>query len=777
LITLVLARSNRIVVGPLEKRQINKVNLTRRGCRTKQMRILFYVKPTIATFRMNTGWARSAVVLLLWSVFLAGINASAAKPTNSEKRPISVSDVIEMTRLSRGPIFSPDGRRFLLVLKKGNIVENTNEFSLLLYQSTRALASPKATVLVSMASSSNRDGISHVRWLSDSERIVFLGENPRKSPQVYEVDAETHRVRAITSHGTAVTDYDISANGDTLLFAADPRNEVNTGEMQAIDRRGLVVDGHYLFDLLARNFGPSSPSQQIFIQRPGNAPVQVSIDDRYFVGSLSRMSLSPDGRYGVIGAALRTVPDGWERYQDRVLQEHLTRYASDREAFTRHIFPCSTALLLVTATGSLEPVVNAPVVGHYGQIFPVWSTSSQSVFLRTYLPLEGAKIPEGKDPTTQQFAVEVGLPSRNIRIVGEDDWPSPARSNAALEVTTVQGVNDAPKIYVSDSKEKQRVLLLDLNPQFSELTFGKVEIITFKLRNKIEVRCGLYLPPGYDQEKRYPLVIQTHGFYSKGFSMDGSFDEWSSAFAARPLAARGLMVLQVWEFVNEYDHDHYNDDHSFGLTDEQAGRNVNVAAIEGAIKYLDDRGEIAADKVGIVGFSRTVGVVEYMLTHSDAHFAAASLVDGIDYGYFQLIAFPYLAWDVESINGGVGPFGAGLKTWITESPSFSLDKISAPVRLLALNPVGALSQWECYAGLVLQDKPVDFVLIADPAHEGGNHFVVKPWERRIAQEGLVDWFCFWLKNEEDGDPQKVGQYERWRQLRNLQPRDISSGEN
>jgi hypothetical protein len=32
----------------------------------------------------------------------------------------------------------------------------------------------------------------------------------------------------------------------------------------------------------------------------------------------------------------------------------------------------------------------------------------------------------------------------------------------------------------------------------------------------------------------------------------------------------------------------------------------------------------------------------------------------------------------------------------------------------------------------------------------------------------VDWFCFWLKGEEDPGPAKAEQYARWRELRKLQ---------
>jgi hypothetical protein len=49
---------------------------------------------------------------------------------------------------------------------------------------------------------------------------------------------------------------------------------------------------------------------------------------------------------------------------------------------------------------------------------------------------------------------------------------------------------------------------------------------------------------------------------------------------------------------------------------------------------------------------------------------------------------------------------------------------------------------------------------------GSTHVPEKPWERRTSQQGAVDWFCFWLKSEEDPDPAKAEQYNRWRKLVN-----------
>ncbi len=73
-----------------------------------------------------------------------------------------------------------------------------------------------------------------------------------------------------------------------------------------------------------------------------------------------------------------------------------------------------------------------------------------------------------------------------------------------------------------------------------------------------------------------------------------------------------------------------------------------------------------------------------------------------------------------------------------------------------------LSEWEWFIGLTRLGKPVDLIYLPD-----GPHVLVKPWERMVSQQGAVDWFRFWLKDEGDPDPAKAEQYARWRELRKL----------
>jgi dipeptidyl aminopeptidase/acylaminoacyl peptidase len=280
--------------------------------------------------------------------------------------------------------------------------------------------------------------------------------------------------------------------------------------------------------------------------------------------------------------------------------------------------------------------------------------------------------------------------------------------------------------------------------------FGRVEEIAFKASDGHSVVAGLYLPPNYEPDRVYPLVIQTHGWTHNRFWINGPF---TTAFAAQPLAGRGIVVAQL--------------DEDYSRVGTSGEIPYEASAYEGVIDYLATRGLVDRDRVGIVAFSRTGLAAEWALTLSKTHFAVASLDDISDAGYFRYLALLNTpergnGADNERINGGL-PFGEGLKAWVDNSPGFKLDRITAPIRLIANQPVSLLFEWEWFVGLSRLGKAVELDYIAD-----GTHVLVKPSDRIVSQGGNVDWFDFWLNGHEDPDFAKTEQYERWEKLCDMQ---------
>jgi dienelactone hydrolase len=98
---------------------------------------------------------------------------------------------------------------------------------------------------------------------------------------------------------------------------------------------------------------------------------------------------------------------------------------------------------------------------------------------------------------------------------------------------------------------------------------------------------------------------------------------------------QGFAVLQTYQFKEGKDHDRVAADRNLGATEAQSFKQFAALAYEEAINYLDTRGMIDHNRVGISGFSRTVCFAAYALTHSQSNCAAGILTDGIDCGYFQ----------------------------------------------------------------------------------------------------------------------------------------------
>jgi Tol biopolymer transport system component len=707
---------------------------------------------------MPRTWWRLVISLAL----LVAPSAYGQVTVSSTKRPITVADDVEMTRLEPsdpydpGQIvnFSPDGKRFVIVLKKGNLGRNCNDFSLLLYQTSDALHAPKPEVLLKMSSSSERDAISEIRWLADNDTLVFLGENPGEVSQLYSFQIGDRTLKKLTGQPTAIIAYDITRNGHTIAFAAEPPEPKIVDSEQGPSRE-IVIEGQDLSQLLAGNY--SLPEgDKVFWQIAGSPPQPVQVARGYSRDS-GPILLSPDGRYLLFSAGLANdhIPPEWAGYGDDTLRQFLAT-----NVFGNVSSPLQQYLVFDSRNGSTNPLINSPILGSYDAS---WSEDAKSIFLSsTYLPLDVTDEAERKARARTEYPVEVNLPSREYRRVAKEKVPGKETQISPIEVDLEQDINTPPKLFVIDRTTHEKALLLDLNPQFEQLQFGRVETIEWEV-NGAKVVGGLYLPADYEPGKKYPLVIQTHGFMPAEFSMDGR-SEWSSGFAARPLAARGVLVLQADNFKDrEKDHDRIGNDRSLGATTAESFKNFSALVYEGAVDFLDKKGMIDRNRVGIVGFSRTVCFVGYTLTHSKYRFAAASLVDGIACGYLDELSDPTGAWDYNALNGGVAPFGEGLKLWLKNSPGFNLDKVETPMRFVALGSPSVLQFWEWYVGLSLEKKPVDFLLIP-----GSIHIYGTPAESMLKQEGLVDWFTFWLKGEEDPKPEKADQYTRWRELRKLQ---------
>jgi hypothetical protein len=725
---------------------------------------------------------------LLAFLLARGILMAQGEPSrwvsNPGAVPVSVADSITMTVLG-GPWFedlgkpvaefSPDQKKFVVITHRGNIANNTNEYSLLLFSVADSVRLPRSEVLLRVRSSSNGAAIDQVRWTQDSKTLLLLARTPGKKLEVYSLDIKERKLRRLWRHSTDILCFDATDSADSIVFLArpSPRRFVDTTSL----KNGLIISTQQLTDLLAGHvsekddYGLLYPLE-LYVKREGVPAKHILLKDVF--PDPGAISVSPDGKHAIVAAILEHVPDSWKQYGDPIpswIASHsIMQY-----------------FLVDTVSGLVMPLIDAPVVS-WG-LHVAWAEDGRSVIVAgTDLPLDAGDKSERELRKASAFVVEVAIATSKITeivrgnfkignwspksrllllqpqsdVEGHDDvvyrkigsiW----RKDAAvknrvrrLDVVEDQGMNTPPRLFLLNHLSGERKLLLDLNPQLRNRKLSKVQEIAWTGTDGHESKGGLYLPGDYVAGRKYPLIIQTHGWNPAKFWISGTSE---AGFAAQALAGKGFVVVQAGNL----------DSHDVGTTREGPRA---MATFEGLIDYLDGKGLVDRDRVGLVGWSRTAYHVRYTLAFSKYHFAAAVIADGLDAGYFQ-----YLSWlnlgqryvDMfEDVNGGA-PFGEGLKTWIDRVPTFNLTRVKTPVRLLVFIPYCVLDNWEWFAGSKHLGRPLEFVWLPDAQHNPE-----KPWERMVAQQGSVDWFCFWLKGEEDADPGKQEQYSRWHQFRQEQ---------
>jgi dipeptidyl aminopeptidase/acylaminoacyl peptidase len=729
------------------------------------------------------------IIALLTALTLLTLGGNSdALAEDSQTRSVTVSDVIKMTRLgdpeydnghiSAGLVakFSPDGKQFVVVLRKGSLAHNTNEYSLLLWRTDQLFHSPTYQILLTMSSSSNRPGIEEIRWLTDNTTITFLGERPGESHQLYTFNILTRQLKKITNHPTNIVSYDITPAGHKIAYvAAGPVESIF--DEKAL-QNGAAISTEQLYNVIVdrKGDGWGRDNPQLFVQQDRQPSRQLRIPGK-FTSWGNIPWLSPNGTFIVLATQVMDIPEDWEEYTDANLHWNidLKRRRGKYSRVKRYI-------IVDSRTGQSRVLIDAPIKRR-GEV--AWSPSSRSVAIAgVYLPLKNSDGDELKARQSKTFAVEVDTEGRKITTIGNEDlslwgwreddllvlsksedpmsevffqkrgdkWEevdNPSKGKARQLIELDENMNVAPRIFAINTETNQKTLLMDLNPQFKNLRFARVEEIKWKSTEGFDVHGGLYYPADYVPGKKYPLVIQTHGWRGDKFLIDGP---WTSGFAAQPLAGKGFMVLQAATAA------------AIDTSTSVEGPR-EAASFEGAIEYLDQQGLIDRNRVGIFGFSRTCFHVKYALTHSKYHIAAASVEDGVDGGYFQYLALlpnSDVSKDFEGMIGAA-PFGEGLRAWIERSPGFSIDRVKTPVRIVAHDATSAVLEWEWYSALTRLEKPVDMVMMQDALH-----LLQRPWDRMIASDGNVDWFSFWLKSEEDTDPAKAEQYTRWRELRKLQ---------
>jgi len=589
-----------------------------------------------------------------------------------------------------------------------------------------------------------------------------------------------------------VKSFDIRDRQHYVYTAADSTE--GEGRKAELQTPAVVGTGRSLIELLfpddPRFF--SSPSRLWAVL--GGRRFEVKHDGAYIVPDGS-LALSPDGSFLVTILAVPEVPPSWETLYPPPYASSHGRIHAGRNSARQYV-------RIDLQANSILALTEAPISNDAGWWVGTdrasWSNDGREVLLpgtflssRDHAPsrpciavvdmplntrtcvevlkghtetgveegyhrIDGVRFAEGDNRRVMVTATsheDQTVGTTEYRRAKDGTWQvaeqikgEPKAERNGLEVIVKQGLNQPPQL-LATNKQASRTIW-DPNPQLKNFELGEATVYRWKDKKGREWKGGLYKPVGYKSGQRYPLVIQTHGFAESEFRPSGIFP---TAFAARALAAAGIMVLQTATGVAGA---------SCPMLTPEEGP-CTVGTFESAATQLVSEGLVDPENIGIIGFSRTCYyVMETLTTGSSLHIKTASITDGVMLDYFQYMIF---ADDEGDSMIGAKPFGAGLQQWFKRSPGFNLDKIATPLLVVGAGPLGVSYMLQPYAGLRYLKKPVDLIML-----NTDEHVLTNPAIRIASQGGSVDWFRFWLQDYEDPDPAKSEQYRRWRDLKKMQ---------
>jgi dipeptidyl aminopeptidase/acylaminoacyl peptidase len=427
-----------------------------------------------------------------------------------------------------------------------------------------------------------------------------------------------------------------------------------------------------------------------------------------------------------------------------------------------------------TKTNELRWLINAPA-------FPdwmAWSADSKTVLVDGVLSSSNTLNTAGVEAVTVDIRSGRRLVSHIGRFVAVDGLQElsalriaragssetrlfrllPARDSLGLlpdrsadpAIELVQDFQNPPRLANFNPATTSLNTIYDLNPGLQH-KINPVNEVSWHTADGEVMKGGLYFPSNYVPGNRYPLVVQTHGWERSEFWYDGPS---SAGFAAQSLASLGFMVAQVGDVESS-------------LSTAQEGA-AGTEMLDSLIDELDRRGLIDTSRLGVTAWSRTGLFVRYALEHGRHRFGAAALIDSDDGGFLNYLLNPKTVQDDMEHSIGAPPYGTGLTAWQAHSPTFGLEKVDTPVRLIKLGP-HVLDQWEDWASLRRLGKAVEFIWLPS-----ANHWPIKPKERLEVQQGTVDWMSYWLLREHSASPVTAEEYSRWDMLR--ASNDLTAGQ-
>lgn len=306
-------------------------------------------------------------------------------------------------------------------------------------------------------------------------------------------------------------------------------------------------------------------------------------------------------------------------------------------------------------------------------------------------------------------------------------------ADASVLLYSGESASNADRIYKMYGADGKSIVVDDLSAvRLANVGLGECVPWSFKSTRGDKINARYYLPPAFDPQKKYPLIVNYYGGCSP------TSRTFESRYPHHAYAALGYVVLVI------------NPSGATGFGQEFSARHVNTAGkgpaediIDGTKAFCEQFEFVDASKIGCIGASYGGFMTQYLQTQTDI-FAAAISHAGIS-DHTSYWGEGYWGYSYSEVSMANSYPWSHKELYVDQSPLYNADKINTPILFLHGDsdtnvPVGESIQM--YTALKLLGKETAMVLVKDQ-----DHHITQYDQRVMWQNTIFAWFAKWLQDD------------------------------
>jgi dipeptidyl aminopeptidase/acylaminoacyl peptidase len=301
-------------------------------------------------------------------------------------------------------------------------------------------------------------------------------------------------------------------------------------------------------------------------------------------------------------------------------------------------------------------------------------------------------------------------------------FPSSLSADGMIAGARLSGTEPA-EVFIAEAKRPKNFRqLTHLNDWlYEERKRGAFQRIDFVSADGTSVQQWLQLPPDFDSDKKYPLIVWIHG---GPYSAYGQYYQETVDY----LAAKGYVVA----LINYRSTVGYGTEFAGGVTGGFPGKQ-DFEDIMGGVDAALAEGYVDVERMFVAGCSAGGIETAWVVAHTDRFKAAVAMCAIVN--QISAITSDYPIW---GFRHRAKPFWEDASDWLEHSSIMYVDQVKTPTAVfVGENDTGTpVSQsLEYFVALRTVGVPTKLVLLRD---EG--HWFIKPLNKIRMIEYMLDWF-------------------------------------